>query len=108
LPAHHYPLLIVVLAVRAATACAFAAQVVTVATTAGAPEWGIWTHLGLGYRVWDQLGGWNATLAFACLIPSLILVLVRGVEAGRDIRWCVWLNIATIALRTLVPALAMM
>jgi hypothetical protein len=102
--------LIIASAVRAASVYAFAAQVVAVAATAGPLDWATWRRFDLGWRFWMDLGGWNALLAFACLIPNLALAVSwhnRQIgENVKDTRWCVGLNIATIALLYFVPALA--
>lgn len=106
----HYSNLIIATVVRSTSAFAFAAQVVTVAMTSGPLNLAIRRHLDLGYRFWMNLGSWNAALAFASLIPSLVLAISwhnRGREGTvKDTRWCVWLNIGTIAMSFFVPAIA--
>jgi hypothetical protein len=102
----HYAILIITSAVRSASAFAFAAQVVAVLVTAGPLDWARWRRLDLGWRFWMNLGSWNATLAFVCLFPSLALAMTLSNEMVKGTRWCVGLNIATIALLYFVPDLA--
>ena len=95
--------------VRSASSAAFAAQVCAVAATSGAPDWAAWRRLGLGWRFWMGLGSLSACLAFACLVACLLLAVFRRSfreEKLKDISWCTWLNITTLALLFFVPAIA--
>lgn len=95
--------------VRPASATAFAAEVLAVATTFGEFGWASWRRLGLGWRFWMGLGELSAALAFTRLVACLLLAVLQRSYGGaklKNTRWCIWLNIATIALLAFVPAIA--
>ena len=95
--------------VRPLSATVFAAQIVTIAVTAGPLDWARWRRLDLGWSVWMGLGSWCAALACLGLVGCLVLaILRRGGNKGKlkNTGWCVWLNIATMGLSLFVPAVA--
>jgi hypothetical protein len=99
----------VVSIVRSASAAAFIAEYFAVAATSGELDWATWRRFNLGWRFWMGLGSSGAFLALACLVVYLLLAVSRrslGEGKLKDARWCVWLNIATIALSLFVPAIA--
>jgi hypothetical protein len=107
---NRYVILILESAIRSASAFAFASQLLTLAMNLGPLNLAIRGHLDLGRRFWMNLGPWNATLAFVCLIPSLALLISRHDprfgETAKNTRWCAGLNLTTIALLFFVPAIA--
>jgi hypothetical protein len=94
---------------RPTSATVFASQALTVAATAGPPDWATWRRFGLGWRVWMMLGDFNAKFAVVCLLGCLLVYLFRRSQQENGLkstRWCAWLNLATIALLICVPAIA--
>ena len=95
--------------IRPASAIAFAAEVLAVASTFGEIGWASWRRLGLSWRVWMDLGELSAAVAFACLVTCFLLAILRrscGEAKLKDTHLCIWLNIATIILSLFVPAIA--
>jgi hypothetical protein len=67
----------------------------------------IWFHFYL--QSGGHLGLLFATIALACLMAFGSLALLRPYlreKRTTDAKWCLWLNIATIAMLCFVPAIA--
>src|SRR5208283_4048679 len=95
--------------VRAASPTTFAAEVLTVVTTAGESDWATWRRFGLSLRFWTGLGQLSGLVAFVCVVACLLLAAVRlscPEEDLTDTGWCPWFNVPTIVLLFLVPAIA--
>jgi hypothetical protein len=94
--------------VRPASAAAFVAEVLAVATTWGGMGWATWRRMDLGWVFWIGLGDQGAALAFGCCVAGVFLSILRescGQEKLKDTNWCLMLNLATFILFFFLPAL---